>query len=94
MYNWMIFDQDVKIILPGNELISNLFTLSCGETQRTFFVFKRFMKKKELENSPAAIKSKDPENDLNECANGVTSMVDIIVRIKDDDTFGKLDLIV
>lgn len=47
------------------------------------------MKKKELEQTPA-IRNKQSDNDEDEFVSAVTSMVDIIVRIKDDDTFGNL----
>lgn len=46
------------------------------------------MKKKELEQGPAT-KNKSFENDEDDFVSAVTSMVDIIVRIKGDDTFGK-----
>lgn len=48
----------------------------------------RFMKKKESENS-SVTKKKTGIDGNDEFANSATSMVDIVVRIKDDDTFGK-----
>lgn len=47
------------------------------------------MKKKEADSSPAITDGSDAAENYTDKAK---SMVDIVVRIKDDDTFGKLDV--